>query len=559
MKKLSFLFLLTLLPLMASAYDAQINGIYYNFDTGTKQATVTSKSADYLQNQDAYAGSVIIPENVTYNGVIYSVMAIGDYAFVYCTGMTEVTIPNSVTSIGAGAFGLCSGLTSVTIPNSVASIGDYVFYNCDGLSSVTIPSSVIEVGDYAFDGTAWYDNQPDGLIYIGNIAYKYKGEMPENTSITIKDGTTGIGMEAFNNCAGLISVTFPNSIRKVGKNAFNGTAWYDNLPEGMTYIGMVAFKYKGTMPENTSITLKEGTTSIAYGAFTGCTGMTSVTIPQSVTSIGGRSFYECSGLTSVTIPNGVKLIDDFTFGGCSGLTSVIIPNSVTSIGGAAFSRCSKLTEISIPNSVTSIGGQAFAECKGFTSIAIPNSVTSIGSQAFYKCYGLTEVYCYAEEVPTTHTSAFQSINLQNVTLYVPDESAAAYQTTAPWSDFVTIKTLSGETPEIPETPKCATPTISFADGKVTFSCETEGVEYVAKVTCPASAVGDYEASSIPLTTTYIVTVYAKKDGYDNSEVATKEIEVSGGGAAGIRGDVNGDKIVNGTDIQEVINIIVEGQ
>ena len=107
--------------------------------------------------------------------------------------------------------------------------------------------------------------------------------------------------------------------------------------------------------------------------------------------------------------------------------------------------------------------------------------------------------------------------------------------------------------------KCATPTISFADGKVTFSCETEGVEYVAKVTCPASAVGDYEASSIPLTTTYIVTVYAKKDGYDNSEVATKEIEVSGGGAAGIRGDVNGDKIVNGTDIQEVINIIVEGQ
>jgi hypothetical protein len=109
--------------------------------------------------------------------------------------------------------------------------------------------------------------------------------------------------------------------------------------------------------------------------------------------------------------------------------------------------------------------------------------------------------------------------------------------------------LSGE---IPETPKCATPTISLVNGKLEFACDTEGVEFVSKITCPDP--GEYEGSSIPLTTTYTVTVYAKKDGYEDSDVATAEINV--GGTTGKKGDVNDDGTVNGTDIQEVINIIV---
>jgi hypothetical protein len=100
--------------------------------------------------------------------------------------------------------------------------------------------------------------------------------------------------------------------------------------------------------------------------------------------------------------------------------------------------------------------------------------------------------------------------------------------------------------------KCATPTISFVNGKLEFACETEGVEFVSKITCPDP--GEYEGSSIPLTTTYTVTVYAKKDDYEDSDVATAEINV--GGTIAKKGDVNEDGTVNGTDIQEVINIIV---
>ena len=105
----------------------------------------------------------------------------------------------------------------------------------------------------------------------------------------------------------------------------------------------------------------------------------------------------------------------------------------------------------------------------------------------------------------------------------------------------------------PETPKCATPTISYDNGKLQFSCETEGVEYVAKVTCTATGEGEYGASSIPLTTTYKVTVYATKKGYENSDVATKDIDVSG--TSSIRGDVNEDGEVNVGDMVVISNIM----
>ncbi len=131
-KQAVFTFLLTLLMLMvgarAFAYDAKIDGIYFNF-SGT-EATVTYMLNSETKNKNAYEGTVIIPESVIYNGETYSVTIIGSGAFRSCSGLTFVTIPNSVTSIEGGAFQGCSGLTSVTIPNSVTSIGGGAFYEC---------------------------------------------------------------------------------------------------------------------------------------------------------------------------------------------------------------------------------------------------------------------------------------------------------------------------------------------------------------------------------------------------------------------------------------------
>lgn len=444
---LSLLLLAFLLPATTLAYDFEVDGIYYNLNGN--EATVTYSGSDYYQYSDRYSGDVNIPSTVTYGGTTYSVTSIGEGAFYSCEGVTTVVIPNSVASIGNYAFSSCTGLTSVIIPNSVTSIGKSAFKNCSGLTNIDIPNYVTTIGEDAFYNTAWYNNQPDGLVYAGLVAYEYKGSMPSGTSIIIKEGTlsvssrafsyyssltsvtipnsvTSIGYEAFYNCNCLTSINIPNSVTTIGNDAFSGTAWYKNQPDGVVYAGLVAYKYKGTMPNGTSITLRDGTLGIAGSAFLGCTGLTSINIPNSVTSIGKSAFYGCSGLTSIVIPNSVTSISDYAFSRCSGLTSIDIPNSVTTIGSSAFSNCSGLTGmLTIPNSVTSISGDAFGKCSGLTGLELGSSVTEIGSNAFQHCIGLTDV-----TIPNSVTSigsfAFQfcdgikSLHFGNSVKYMGD-------------------------------------------------------------------------------------------------------------------------------------------
>ena len=394
---------------------------------------------DYAFSGCSGLTSVTIPNSVTSIGgdafrgcsgltsvtIPISVTSIGNEIFFGCSGLTSVTIPNSVTSIGREAFSSCSGLTSITIPNSVTSIGNYAFSGCSGLTSITIPNSVTSI-----DHNAFYNCSGLTSIIVGNGNEIYDSrnncnaiiETSSNTLIVgckntvIPSSVTSIGSYAFYNCSGLTSVTIPNSVTSIGSSAFSGTAWYNNQPDGLVYAGKVAYKYKGEMPTNTNITIKDGTLGIAEYAFQNCSGLTSVTIPNSVTSIGERAFSGCSGLTSVTIPNSVTSIGGSAFEGCSGLTSVTIGNSVTSIGNYAFSYCSGLTSVTIPNSVTSIGSSAFSWCSGLTSVTIPNSVTSIGSSAFSGCSGLTSV-TIPNSVTSIGGSAFSSCSgLTSVTI-----------------------------------------------------------------------------------------------------------------------------------------------
>ena len=333
-------------------------------------------------------GAITIPSEIDGKPVT----SIGGDAFRDCTGLTSITIPNSVTSIGGEAFRGCTGLTSITIPNSVTSIGTWAFAYCTGLTSITIPNSVTSIGVGAFEGC-------NGL-----------------TSITIPNSVTSISNWAFDGCTGLTSINVANENNYYSSN--NGVLFNKKKTELIRY------------PEGksqTSYTIPNSVTSIGYGAFYGCTGLTSITIPDSVTSIGDFAFYRCSSLTSITIPNSVTSIGERAFWGCTGLTNITIPNSVTSIGDFAFWGCTGLTNITIPNSVTSIGYEAFNGCTGLTSInvasgnnyysgnngilfnkkktelirypegksqtsyTIPNSVTSIGSAAFYDCTGLTSI------------------------------------------------------------------------------------------------------------------------------------------------------------------------
>jgi len=152
---------LPLATVSAFGYDAEIDGIYYNF-SGDK-ASVTYQ---FFNGGNDYSGDVVIPSSVMYDGKSFTVTSIGYHAFSNSAGLTSVTIPESVTSIGEFAFSYCSGPTSITIPTKVTTIGRYAFNRCSGLTSIIIPESVTTIGGDAFS----YCTSLISVTFLGSVS-----------------------------------------------------------------------------------------------------------------------------------------------------------------------------------------------------------------------------------------------------------------------------------------------------------------------------------------------------------------------------------------------------
>ena len=424
---------------------ANTEGVFITYET-TSETTVC-----VIKGESNYAGNVVIPTSVSYNDVEYVVDAIGEYAFFECPNLESVEIPNSVQTIGGRAFENCSALASVTIGESVTRIG-YDAFKRSGLTSVVLPNSLEYIDYHAFDGCANLEYVSLGLsiqtirenvfqgcdnlatVNVGSISSLMNIEFTNNdsnpltkaehlylngeevTELVIPDGVTEIpanffsgltgitsvvipgsvffiGDNAFSGCTSLASVTFPNSPFTLGQNVFANTAFLNNAEDGVIYVGNIVYGYQGTMPENASIVIKEGTTAIVENAFLNCTSLTSIEVPATVTYVGKNAF---AGTTWYeTQPDGPIYINKvfYKYKGTMALNSEYeVADGTVSISDEAFKGYTQLSKLVLPSSLTTIGEQAFHGCLGLADLSIGEGLTYTGNDAFGGCSNLNNIY-----------------------------------------------------------------------------------------------------------------------------------------------------------------------
>ena len=243
------------------------------------------------------------------------------------------------------------------------------------------------------------------------------------------------------------------------------------------------------------------------------------------------------------------------------INDLVIPNGTTSINPYAFYSCKSLTSVVIPNSVTSFVYETFRDCTNLTSVTIGNSVTIENGCKTFDGSKISTVICLNENPSeiigrSSDCRTFSQDTYLNATLYVPVGTIDKYKATEGWKDFLFMEEGTGPNGGgTPVSQKCTKPTISYKNGKLTFSCDTEGA--VCQYSIKDNDIKTGSSNEVQLGLTYHISVYATKAGYDNSDVATMDIHLSEGGVASVtNGDVNGDNVVNAADIVKIVNIIM---
>lgn len=212
------------------------DGITYEVDPiAPYPLTVTQSQGE------PYAGDIVVPQTVTYNGAEHTVTGIGNDAFMQAD-VTSVKLPATIEFIGFSAFQNCYQLGEMELPDGIVEIGDYAFEGCSNLEIDRLPASLTTLGYEAFHGCYCLADSltlPDGLKEVPGYAFSYCGM----ESLDTGDGVTGIGTNAFRDCYSMASVTFGDRLEIIDAWAFSGCSGLEKieLPASCNYLGTQAF------------------------------------------------------------------------------------------------------------------------------------------------------------------------------------------------------------------------------------------------------------------------------------------------------------------------------
>lgn len=236
------------------------------------EATIIGKCGDNLQWSLSSDGVLTIDGT----GKMFDYNSVPPYnisPWYHNTNITTLIVKEGVTSIGDYAFLGCYKISNISFPNSLTSIGYSAFDPCSGLTEITLPENLIYLGGYS--------------LTSGNFS-----------SISIPIGITSIEKYTFANCKKLKSVSLPDTLTSIGEGTFNQCTSLDsfNIPKNVVDIGRYAFWNCTSLKH---IEIPSGIPQINEGTFDNCSSLKSISIPSSVVSIGESAFYGCNSLEDV--------------------------------------------------------------------------------------------------------------------------------------------------------------------------------------------------------------------------------------------------------------------
>lgn len=395
--------------LLALAYDVEINGIFYNLNNSTRTATVTQK--DYF-NTSAYAGHVVIPEQITHNGVQYTVTEIGEWALRY-SDVESVVIPTTITKIGERAFEGCHSLTKmyynavkctvnsywlnplnlheVIFGEDVQSVPSGLFANAGKLKVVRFNAKNCRGGSMSsalgYNGSTgnWSTHIDsmfigDSVLYIpSNLCY----QMDSLHYVRMGQSVRVIGEYAFRACPRLTELELPpmlDSIMTGGLQALRGIKEL-HIPRSLRYVGLIGF----SSTDSIRIHVED---LAAYAAIT-CEHDEASPLYNNYLYVGGQR------VTDLVLPDTARTVGKYAFSGCLGLNSVTLSDSLRTIEEGGFYHLPNVQTIRLPEACEKVGKMAFYDCDSMRTI-ISDAVTppQLEAQCFYRWfkYNYTGLY-----------------------------------------------------------------------------------------------------------------------------------------------------------------------